>query len=735
MVERVEFSLRPLPTENPENAFRVHLTSNDLTVLGLKSGQLCRLKNTDGVMGTGIAWRSTDGGTNRGVIKVSHFLKDTYGLRFQQPIFIESGGEWQQVEKVMIREIPDSAGGSVPDNRSELELLARYALYRLPAIYNGLTFDVSPKGGRKRKFLIVSIQPSHQRKKDLALYSFAGETCIEFASKSAHEAEADAPAGALRVPEDAVAGLSTQIRELNRVLLMFGMRFGSSTLSRSIQLGILLYGPRGTGKSSLLNKITEASWRKVVRINGPVGKSALSDAFTQALQNQPSVIILDNLHDLAGSHERLNATDRSTVSALAQEIDGIKNQRVLVVGATRRLDEVDSDLRVSYRLSIEIEVPVPDVQARKEILKALNWGATNPALLEQIGEETHGYVGADLQALVLRAGIAAMNRNLSDEQYDFHQCVSTVSEKTAERGVWDADLHFIKEDFEIAKRAVKPSAMREVFLETPNVKWSDVGGSDEVKEQLKRMTEWPFTRAKAMAYFDVEPQKGLLLYGPPGCSKTLTAKALASEGKLNFLAVKGAELISKYVGDSERAIRDVFQKARTASPSILFFDEIDSIAAKRESSSHTGGLNVLTTLLNEMDGIEDFKGVIVLAATNKPELLDEALMRPGRFDVKLYIGPPNHAARRQIFEINTRKKPLNKNVNLERLSNMTEGHSGAEIAQICKMAAEIGLADCDHPDGIGFIYQTHFEEALRQIPRQITPQMKEKYENWASNGI
>lgn len=221
------------------------------------------------------------------------------------------------------------------------------------------------------------------------------------------------------------------------------------------------------------------------------------------------------------------------------------------------------------------------------------------------------------------------------------------------------------------------------------------------------------------------------MYGPPGCSKTLIAKALASEAKLNFLAVKGAEFVSKYVGESERALRDIFYRARTANPSILFFDEFDSIAAKRDGSTHTNRLNVLTTLLNEMDGIEDFKNVLVLAATNKPEILDESLMRPGRFDMKLYIGPPQYSARKQIFEIHTRRKPLDKSVDLESLAKMTEGYSGAEIARICNLAAEFGLVECNSPDGVGFIYQTHFQEAVSKVPREITFEVKEKFEKWA----
>ena len=249
------------------------------------------------------------------------------------------------------------------------------------------------------------------------------------------------------------------------------------------------------------------------------------------------------------------------------------------------------------------------------------------------------------------------------------------------------------------------------------------------------MTANSSQRAEDMVHFEVEPPKGLLLYGPPGCSKTLIAKALAGERKLNFLAVKGAELISMYVGSSERAIRDIFQKARAASPSILFFDEIDAIAAKRDISGHKSGLNVLTTLLNEMDGIEDFTGVFVLAATNMPELLDEALMRPGRLDTSLYIGPPDQAARKQIFEIKTRKKPLDKEVDLEPLAKITEGHSGAEVAMICNLAAQFALAECDkNSGGSRLIYQSHFEEAVRRVPRQITPQMKERYEKWASIG-
>jgi AAA family ATPase len=302
------------------------------------------------------------------------------------------------------------------------------------------------------------------------------------------------------------------------------------------------------------------------------------------------------------------------------------------------------------------------------------------------------------------------------------------------------------DEYERALLEVRPTAMKEVFLEKPNVRWSDIGGSGNVKETLDEVVEWPFKHPALMKELNVEPQKGILFYGPPGCSKTLTAKAIATSSGLNFIAVKGAELTSMYVGESERAVREVFRKARAAAPSIIFFDEIDSIASERDSAG-TKGLNVLTTLLNEMDGIETLKGVLVLAATNKPEMLDPALLRPGRFDSLIYVAPPNEAARKEIFRIRTRAVPIAEDVDIDILADQTEGFSGAEVVNICSEAARATMRRCvaqgeaitgrvdgrDADENVK-VSKEDFDAAMRNAVRRITPEMLESYENW-KNGL
>ncbi|KAL9097621.1 MAG: hypothetical protein Q9165_000518 [Trypethelium subeluteriae] len=728
MGEGAQFSLRPLASESPE-AFRVHLTNNDLTSLGLKPGQLCLLKNSDGVMkGAGIAWRSTDSGTKQGIVKVSHFLKDAYGLKFQQTI-VEAGGQWQDVDRVLVRDITGPSSGQTAIDRAECELLIRYTLYKLKAIYPGLTFDLSPREGRKQRFFIDAVEPSLQIEGSQSLYSFTSKTVIGLTDQAFSAPKQDTLIGAIQLRKDAIPGLAHQIQEVNRILRHMTL----SEPSMALLKGVILHGPAGVGKSLLLDKLSEAPWNKVARVSLPATKSAISSAFKEAAEFTPSMIRIGNLGSVAGSPEMGGRS--GTSQHLDEEMANIRYKRILVIGEARRLDEVDSFLRTSYRFRTEIEIPVPHASARKEILKALSPATVSPGLLDQVGEETHGYVGGDLFALIDEAASSAMDRTLTKQEgLDSHDSISNAT-KEEESKEESGDIHLTEKDFENARYRVRPSAMREVYLETPNVKFSDIAGSEEVKEQLESVTEWPFKRTKGMAHFGVKPQKGLLLYGPPGCSKTLTAKALAGEGNLNFLSVKGSELISSFVGESERAIREVFRKARGASPSILFFDEIESIAPDRSSSAHTSGLNVVTTLLTEMDGIEALKGVLILAATNKPELLDEALMRPGRFDEKLYVGPPELAARRQILEMNTRKEALHTEVDLERLAMMTEGHSGAEIVRICEKAAQLGLRDCKDPDDIGFIYQAHFDTALRGIPPSITPEVRERFEKWARHKL
>ncbi|GAA5975600.1 hypothetical protein JCM5350_002664 [Sporobolomyces pararoseus] len=521
--------------------------------------------------------------------------------------------------------------------------------------------------------------------------------------------------------------------------------------------GILLYGPPGTGKTLLAFSIARSTRSNLFTINGPSLSSAyhgetearLREVFAEAKRNSPAIIVIDEVDALAPNREEGGEVERRVVAMLLTLMDGLEEKgevkkedseedeedekedekpeekpRVVVIAATNRPNAIDPALRRPGRFDKEIEIGVPDVASRLSILKVLlrqTPHALDDSTLQSIAARTHGFVGADLQSLVHTAGLLAIKRSYS--LLTSSQSGSSTSSSAL------SSMKLLPSDAESALLSTRPSAMREVFLETPKVYFRDIGGQEHVKAKLKESVEWPLLHPDTFKRLGVSPPRGVLLYGPPGCSKTLIAKALATEGGLNFIAVKGPEVFNKYVGESEKAIREVFRKARAAAPSIVFLDEVDAIAPARGSEESSGptGDRVLMSLLTEMDGIEELNGVVVLAATNRPDVIDPALMRPGRLDRILYVSPPDFEARKQIFSINFSKMAVNADVDVEELSRITEGCSGAEIASVCQDAALSAMnEDMNAPD----IQRKHFVEAAQTVRRRITPEVIHEYEEW-----
>ncbi|GAA5915816.1 AAA family ATPase AFG2 [Sporobolomyces salmoneus] len=516
--------------------------------------------------------------------------------------------------------------------------------------------------------------------------------------------------------------------------------------------GILLYGPPGTGKTLLAFSIARSTRSNLFTINGPSLSSAyhgetearLREVFAEAKRNSPAIIVIDEVDALAPNREEGGEVERRVVAMLLTLMDGLEEKgevkkedadgdeddeeeqhlkpeekpRVVVIAATNRPNAIDPALRRPGRFDKEIEIGVPDVASRLSILRVLlrqTPHALDDPTLQSIAARTHGFVGADLQSLVHTAGLLAIKRSYS--------LLSSTSSSSL------SSMKLLPSDLESALLSTRPSAMREVFLETPKVYFKDIGGQEYVKAKLKESVEWPLLHPETFKRLGVAPPRGVLLYGPPGCSKTLIAKALATEGGLNFIAVKGPEVFNKYVGESEKAIREVFRKARAAAPSIVFLDEVDAIAPARGSEESSGptGDRVLMSLLTEMDGIEELNGVVVLAATNRPDVIDPALMRPGRLDRILYVSPPDFEARKQIFSINFSKMAVNSDVQIDELAEITEGCSGAEIASVCQDAALSAMnEDMNAPN----IQRKHFVEAARTVRRRITPEVIQEYEEW-----
>lgn len=495
--------------------------------------------------------------------------------------------------------------------------------------------------------------------------------------------------------------------------------------------GILLHGPPGTGKTMLLRCVAHQTNAHVLTVNGPsiVSKylgeteNAIRDIFVEARKYQPSIIFMDEIDSLVPNRNSDDSgeTESRVVATMLTMMDGMGDSgRIVVVGATNRPNLIDPALRRPGRFDQEVEIGIPDADARCDILRK-QFSKMNPDKYELSDEEiaaiaakTHGYVGADLTALCRELVMKAIARGLKD-------------------GTPHADIKLRHSDVLEAYPEIVPSAMREIFLEMPKVYWSDIGGQEELKKKLIEVVQLPLEAALSFRKLGVLAPKGVLLYGPPGCSKTLTAKALATELGLNFLAVKGPEIFNKYVGESERTIREIFRKARAASPLIIFFDEIDAISGDRENANTSASSNVLTSLLNEIDGVEELKGVVIVAATNRPTEIDPALLRPGRLDRHIYVAPPDYGARLQILINGSKKFELGDDLKayLQEVAKVTEGCSGAEMALLTQ---EAGLAAVMENRDDPKVDKRHFEHALAGLSRGITLLMLEYYRLFADEG-
>jgi len=496
--------------------------------------------------------------------------------------------------------------------------------------------------------------------------------------------------------------------------------------------GILLYGPPGTGKTLLAKALANEIGAYFTAINGPeimskfYGESEerLREVFREAEQKAPAIIFIDEIDSIAPKREEVTGeVEKRVVAQLLALMDGLKERgRVIVIGATNRPDALDPALRRPGRFDREIEIPPPDKRARREILAVhtRNVPLAEDVNLDNIAEITHGYTGADLAALVKEAALAALRRFIKEEDIDLNQPIpASKLEK----------LKVTMSDFLSALKVIQPTLIREVFVEVPEVRWDDIGGLEDVKQQLREAVEWPLKYPEVISKMGIEPPKGILLYGPPGTGKTLLAKAVATESGANFIAIRGPEILSKWVGESEKAIREVFRKARLYAPAVIFMDEIDAIAPARSFVHDSSGVSdrVVSQLVTEMDGIERLENVVVIAATNRPDILDPALLRPGRFDKLIYVPPPDLPSRLEIFKIHTRNMPLAEDVDLYDLARRTENYSGADIEAVVREAALVAIREDPLAEKI---YMRHFNEALNKVKPSITQEMLKFYIEW-----
>ncbi|NJD99753.1 AAA family ATPase [Thermococcus sp. LS1] len=661
-------------------------------------------------------------------------------------------------------------------------------------------FEAMPLGFGELKFVVVSTNPK-------GIVQITYNTEVEVLPQAVEVREETIPEVTY---EDigGLSDAIQKIREMVELPLKHPELF--ERLGIEPPKGVLLYGPPGTGKTLLAKAVANEANAHFIAINGPeimskfYGESEerLREIFKDAEENAPSIIFIDEIDAIAPKREEVvGEVEKRVVSQLLTLMDGLKGRgKVIVIAATNRPDALDPALRRPGRFDREIEVGVPDKKGRKEILQIHTRGMPLEPdydkatvlkvlrellrketfeeerlkrliervegakseeeikkvlkseseiypevrmrlidrMLEEIAEKTHGFVGADLAALAREAAMVVLRRLINEGK------ISPEQERIPPEVL--QELRVKKADFHEALKMVDPSALREVLIEMPNVHWEDIGGLDEVKQELREAVEWPLKYPKAFQRLGIDPPRGVLLYGPPGTGKTLLAKAVATESEANFIGIRGPEVLSKWVGESEKRIREIFRKARQAAPTVIFIDEIDAIAPARGSDMNRVTDRLINQLLTEMDGIEKNSGVVVIAATNRPDILDPALLRPGRFDRLILVPAPDEKARLEILKVHTRRVPLAKDVNLRELAKKTEGYSGADLEALVREAALIAMrrtisklpTELIEEESEEFLEQLRvskkdFEEALKKVRPSITPYMIEYYKNFEEN--
>lgn len=702
--------------------------------LNLENGDYIIIAGREGGRAVARVWPGYPEDNGKGIIRIDGRLRQEAGVGIDEQVTVEKA----DVKPATSVTIATPQNLRIQGNISPLvrDRLSGQAVTQGQTIHVGFGIGPLAGGGREIPLKVAETEPS-------GTVVVTDSTEIQISEKPAEQITGERrPRATPSVTYEDIGGLDDELEQV-REMIELPMRHPELFQQLGIEppKGVLLHGPPGTGKTLMAKAVANEIDAYFTDISGPeimskyYGESEeqLREIFEDAADHAPAIVFIDEIDSIAPKRgETSGDVERRVVAQLLSLMDGLEDrEQVIVIGATNRVDALDPALRRGGRFDREIEIGVPDRGGRKEILQVHTRGMplAEEVDLDVFATNTHGFVGADIASLTKEAAMNALRRirpelDLEDEEIDADLLES---------------LRVTKRDFREALKGIEPSALREVFVEVPDVTWQDVGGLEDTKERLRETIQWPLEFEQVFEHMDLEAAKGVLLYGPPGTGKTLLAKAVANEADSNFISVKGPELLSKWVGESEKGVRDIFSKARENAPTVIFFDEIDSIATER--GQHTGdsgvGERVVSQLLTELDGLEQLEDVVVIATTNRPDLIDKALLRPGRLDRHVHVPVPDEAARLAIFEVHTRDKPLAEAVDLEQYATDTEGHVGADIEAICReasMAAAREFINSVEPDQIDeslgnvLIRPEHFEEAIDEVNPSVDASIRERYE-------
>jgi transitional endoplasmic reticulum ATPase len=705
---------RKIARIDPDVIERLNITSGDaleLSSLGKKT--------------TVLSWPARSNDRGKGLIRVDGYTRNRLDVGINDHI------EVKKVESKDAKSITFAPTEPLRIVGAE-EYLSEYLNGQLMTKGDTIPLNVM---GQRVDLVVISTNPSGP-------VIVNDSTKITVSEESAKAVQVSKEGGVPSITYEDIGGLGDavgRVREMIELPLRHPELF--KRLGVEAPKGVLLHGPPGTGKTLLAKAVANETNTSFYTIGGPeimskyYGESEekLRSIFEQAEKNAPSIIFIDEIDSIAPKREEVSGeVERRIVAQLLSLMDGMSSRgKVVVIGATNRVNAIDPALRRPGRFDREIEIGVPDRNGRLEVLQIHTRGMplAKDVNLEKIADISHGFVGADLQSLSKEAGMRALRKILPEIDLSSQSIPVETLRK----------IIVTMADFMDVVKEMEPSAMREVFVEVPDVKWDDIGGLSSIKQELQEAVEWPLKYQGVFAYADAMPPKGILLYGPPGTGKTLMAKAAANESEANFISIKGPELLSKWVGESEKGVREVFRKARQAAPCIIFFDEVDAIAPRRGggmgADSHVTE-RLISQLLTELDGLEILTNVVVIAATNRPDIVDPALLRPGRFDRLLYVPPPDKNSRLQIIKIHTKKKPLAEDINMDDLVGRTEGYTGADIASLASAAVMLALREhvakykdpkeADSHQQELKIHMKHFEDAMKKI-RPLSVQELDMY--------